>query len=133
MRPNLTGSGSKGTGGIKGEEDAIRQLMAGGKAKSAPDRAKEHRKALASAESEALLIDAYLARIHSLADQNLQLEAKSLQQLLRERFPAAGAKLELFKAANAARGSDLETLLSPLNDPALAPERRAFCIRLFRW
>lgn len=103
----------------------IRQLIIDGKSKTALDNAKEFHKKQGSAESEILLIDAYLARIRALSDQNLVVEAKSLIALVRERFPSAKERLDNLNSAAAARGGDLDELLKPLNDPGLSAERRA--------
>ena len=54
-----------------GAEASVRQLIANGKYKVAVETAKEIHKAHATAASEALLVDAYAARIQSLIDQNL--------------------------------------------------------------
>ena len=88
MQPKLTTGGqalwtpdNPTTGAA--EETSIRQLLANGKSKTALDRAKDLYKALGSAASEALLIDAYAGRIQALLDQNLPLEAKSLIELVR--------------------------------------------------
>ncbi len=72
-----------------------------------------------------MLIEAYAVRVQSLLDKNLALEAKSLQQLVRERFPASVANLDALNAANADRGNDLDTLLKPLADADLSAELRA--------
>lgn len=103
----------------------IRQLIVDGKSKTALDNAKEFHKQQGSAESEILLIDAYLARIRALFDQNLVIEAKSLIALVRERFPSAKERLDNLNSAASARGGDLDELLKPLNDPGLSAERRA--------
>ena len=103
----------------------IRQLIVDGKSKTALDNAKEFHKEQGSAESEILLIDAYLARIRALFDQNLVVEAKSLIALVRERFPSAKERLDNLDSAASARGGDLDELLKPLNDPGLSAERRA--------
>jgi hypothetical protein len=103
----------------------IRQLIVDGKSKTALDNAKEFHKEQGSAESEILLIDAYLARIQALFDQNLVIEAKSLMALVRERFPSAKERLDNLNSAASARGGDLDELLKPLNDPGLSAERRA--------
>jgi uncharacterized protein len=103
----------------------IRQLIVDGKSKTALDNAKEFHKEQGSAESEILLIDAYLARIRALSDQNLVVEAKSLIALVRERFPSAKERLDNLNSAASARGGDLDELLKPLNDPGLSAERRA--------
>jgi hypothetical protein len=106
-------------------ETSIRQLIANGKSKAALDSAKELHKKLGTADSETLLIDAYLERIRALSEQNLALEAKSLSALVRERFPSAKERLDALSARVAARGRDLDELLGPLNDPELSAERRA--------
>ncbi len=106
-------------------ESSVRQLIANGKFKTALDSAKQFHKAKPTAASEALLLDAYAARIQALLDRNLATEAKSLLDLVRERFPSARARLDDLKAKTSARGGDLAELLQPLNDPELSAERRA--------
>jgi len=108
-----------------GIETSIRQLIVNGKSKTALDLAKDLHKKEGSAASEILLIDAYLARIQALSDQNLAVEAKSLIAIVRERFPSARERLDALKATASAREGNLEELLRPLNDPALSAERRA--------
>jgi hypothetical protein len=108
-----------------GMEASIRQLIANGKSKAALDSAKEFHKKCRTADSEILLVDAYLARIRALSDQNLALEAKSLSALVRERFPAAKQRLDALISTFTAQGGDLDELLRPLNDPELSAERRA--------
>jgi hypothetical protein len=108
-----------------GVETSIRQLIVNGKSKTALDAAKEFHKKQGNADSEIVLIDAYLARIQALADQNLAVEAKSLIAVVRERFPSAKERLDGLNAIASARGGNLEDLLRPLNDPGLSAERRA--------
>jgi tetratricopeptide (TPR) repeat protein len=108
-----------------GTETSIRQLIANGKSKTALDNAKEFHKKQGTADSEILLIDAYLARIKALFDQNLPVEAKSLMTLVGERFPSAKERLDALSATASARGGDLDELLRPLNDPGIDAERRA--------
>lgn len=107
------------------EETSIRQLIAHGKSKTALDRAKDLHKALGSAASEALLIDAYASRIQALLDQNLALEAKSLLDLVRVRYPVAKSRLDALSATSSARAGALDELLAPLADPGLGSEHRA--------
>jgi tetratricopeptide (TPR) repeat protein len=106
-------------------EASVRQLIANGKFKAALENAKEFHKAQHTAVSESLLLDAYVARIQSLVDQNLTLEAKSLLDLVRERFPRQRERLDHSLAVVSARGGDLAGLLQPLNNPDLSLERRA--------
>ena len=54
------------------------QLIANGKAGHAVDIAKQVHKRLGNAASEELLVDAYVARIFSLAERNLDAEASAL-------------------------------------------------------
>jgi tetratricopeptide (TPR) repeat protein len=108
-----------------GIETSIRQQIANGKSKTALDNAKDFHKRQGNAASEGLLIDAYLARIEALSEQNLAVEAKSLIALVRERFPSAKERLDALNATAAARGGNLDELLRPLNDPGLSAERRA--------
>ena len=117
---------------ISSAETSIRQLLANGKSKAALDAAKDFHKAQKTPASEALLIEAYAARIRALFDQNLALEAKSLMDLVRERFPAAKALLDGITAAQSLRSGSLDELLKPLNDPALDAERRAGIERAIR-
>lgn len=104
-------------------ESSVRGLMVGGKFKTALDRAKDAHRIYGTPASEALLIDAYMARIQSLTQTGLVREAASLLNLVRERFPAARNRLSLLDAENQARSGSLDELLAPLNDPTLSPER----------
>jgi tetratricopeptide (TPR) repeat protein len=106
-------------------ETSIRQLIVKGKTKTALDNAKDFHKKAGSGGSEILLIDAYLARIRALSEQNLALEAKSLIALVRERFPSARERLDALNAAASARNGNLDELLRPLNEPGLSAERRS--------
>jgi hypothetical protein len=106
-------------------EASIRQLIIDGKSKTALDTAKEFHKRQGNAASEELLVEAYLARIQALSDQNLAVEAASLIALVRERFPSARERIDALSATASARGGNLDELLGPLRDPGLSPDRRA--------
>jgi hypothetical protein len=106
-------------------ETSVRQLIANGKSKTALDNAKDLHKACNSAASEALLLDAYAARIESLIRHNLATEAIALIQLVSERYPAARERFNGLGAAAAARMGALDELVAPLNDPGLSPQRLA--------
>jgi hypothetical protein len=97
----------------------VRQLIANGKHKTALDQAKDLHKAHQSQASESLLIDAYAGRIENLIEQNLTLEANSLIDLVRERYPAAKEQLANLRISAAARAGNLDELLAPLNDPSV--------------
>jgi hypothetical protein len=99
--------------------------MANGKPKVALEAAKELHKAQRTAASEALLVDAYAARIQSLVDQNLTVEAKALLDLVRERYPSARNRLSERNGSMGTHAARLEELVRPLNDPELGADRRA--------
>ena len=107
-----------------GAEASVRQLIANGKHKVAVEAAKEIHKARPTAASEALLVDAYAARIQSLFDQNLELEAKSLLELVRARYPSARDRLNGRNGAAGMHAGRIEELVRPLNDCDLSAERR---------
>src|SRR2546423_8021882 len=112
---------SKMTPAFPAAESGIRQLIANGKQKTALDRAKEIHKAYRNAASEALLVDAYAARIQALIGQNLTVEANSLLGLVQERYPAAADRLTRLTASTSAPARGLDEAHSPLTDPGLFP------------
>jgi hypothetical protein len=103
----------------------IRQLIANARHKTALDQAKDLHKTYRSAASEALLLDAYAERIGDLIRQNLTVEANSLLNLVRERYPAAVERLAGLTVSAAARAGKVEQLLNPLNDPSVPAAQRA--------
>jgi len=114
-----------------GAEVSVRQLIANGKYKVAVENAKEIHKAQATAASEALLVDAYAARIQSLIDRNLAAEAKALLELVRERYPSARERLNgrngsaAIEAAIAREAGDLAALAGCAALPLEHPLRQA--------
>lgn len=111
-------------------EKGVRNLIAEGKDKTALDRAKELHKAHHTAESESLLIDAYVARVQSLTRHNLTAEANALLSMIAERYPGAAPRFEEHIVTAAVRAGSLDKLLAPLADPNLKPERRAMLERI---
>jgi hypothetical protein len=113
-------------GAVPAREGAqVAQLIANGKSALAVDIAKEVHKRLGSEASEALLLDAYAARIRSLAERNLVAEAKALLDLVHGRYTSARTRLREFTDAGGVRRDELAKLVTPLADPSLAPEQRA--------
>jgi hypothetical protein len=106
------------------EAAAVRALLAKGSAKPAVELAKQIHKRYAAQESEALLVEAYEARIGSLLERQMEVEAKALMDLVCERFPAARPRFEDLRAATAIRCGDLQGLLAPLADSNLPADRR---------
>ena len=107
------------------ERAQIAQLIANGKLGFALDIAKQVHKRCNNAASEALLVDAYVARISSLAERNLEREAMALIDLIRQRYPKAAARLRDVMAVFDARKGAPDALLELLEDPACPAEKRA--------
>ena len=106
------------------DEQEVRALLARGSTKPAVELAKQIHKRFSTPASEALLVDAYAARIRSLLKIGLATEAKALLDLARERYPSAKEKLLDIGVVVASSQNSLDELLAPLNDPALPLERR---------
>src|SRR5437879_12807357 len=120
-RPSVHGTGARVP--IPQEED-LRVLLAKSKTKPAVELAREIHKRCGWPESEALLVDAYAARIRSLLKTGLKEEAKALFELVRKRYRSAAARFADVGVLVSASSGNLEELLRPLNDPALLPEIR---------
>ena len=106
-------------------EAGIRQLLEKEQSKAALESAKQYHKQANTPASEGLLLDAYCARIQSLLAHNLAPEAKALIEVVRGRFPSAGARVDVILLGVAVAAGELDDLLRPLNDLELDPERRA--------
>jgi hypothetical protein len=110
------------------ERARILELIEAGNASKALDLAKDLYRRFQTDASEALLIDAYCARMDSLVASQLTREAIALFDMLRGRYPSYAARLDRWKAESIAlkiRLGDLSSLLAPLNDPSLAAERQS--------
>src|SRR6516225_5601884 len=100
----------------QGEE--VRVLLARGSTKSAVEAAKQIHKQWRTQASEALVVEAYGARIRSLLEHGLTAEAKALLELVRERYSSAKQTLADIDIVVSGPESGLEDLVRPLNDPA---------------
>jgi hypothetical protein len=107
------------------DEAAVRQFVANDDFEAALDRAKELHKEHRSRASEALLVEAYAGRIRALLRRKLTVEAQSLIDLVREKYPSARARLQELLERGALAGPPLDELACALDDPALEPDRRA--------
>jgi len=115
------------------EESAkVWTLIAAGDSRQAVDVAKRVHERWKDAASEALLIDAYGARISALFNRQLAVEAKALMDLVRERYPASRERLRPLTALFVAGRVDLDPLIQPLSDPFLPPEKQAAIYRSIR-
>jgi hypothetical protein len=115
-----------GAGVLRAEEaDEIRELVATHHSKPALQMAKDLYKRCATAETEALLVDVYQARIADLLKSRMTVEAKALMAVVSERFPAARPRMEELNRELFALDGRLEDLVGPLRDPSLAAADRA--------
>ena len=116
-----------GPGVLRPEEaERVRELIATQHSKSALQMAKDLHKRCATAESEALLVDVYQARIADLLKLRMTVEAKALMAIVSERFPAARPRLEELNRQLCALDGRLEDVVAPLRDPNLgAADREA--------
>ncbi len=102
----------------------IRSLISKGDVKSAVNRAKQMHKALGTEGSEAILVEAYTARILQMTEKGLTAEAEALLGLVRERYHLPDQWLAEIRTAGAARNGIGDAFLAPLNDPSAPPESR---------
>jgi hypothetical protein len=103
------------------EKERVAGLIAAGKSAQALDVAKDVHRRRHNPSSEALLLDAYDARLASLVERNLDREAKAVMDLVRERYPSAGDRLHEWNAIIALRHGDPGALLELLTHPG-SPE-----------
>src|SRR5258708_36862340 len=95
-KKNVVASGTVlgGGGALLPEETArVRDQIAGRHSKAALQLAKDLHKRRGTAESEALLVEAYQARIDDLLKVGMTEEAKALLGIVNQRFPAAAHRL----------------------------------------
>jgi hypothetical protein len=116
--------GVGGTHLLQEEIERVRELIAGRHSKSALQHAKDLYKHCSTAESEALLIDAYTARIDDLLRLGMTVEAKTLLGIVRERFSSAGSRLTELGREICAQDGKLEEVVAPLADGELPAEAR---------
>ena len=102
----------------------IRELIASRHSKAAVELAKELHKHAGTADTEALLLDAYHCRIEDLLRLGMATEAKLLLQMVGERFPSSGSRTVDLQREIAAVGGKLDEIVAPLRDANLAPEVR---------
>src|SRR5210317_1516087 len=79
--------------------DEVNRLISKNKTKAALSRAKFHHKRLATAESEMVLVDAYVARICEMMAKGFTVEAKTLLEMVRGRYDCPDHRLTELNAA----------------------------------
>src|SRR5260370_8689724 len=93
--------GSATAGEVTAQESAqVAQLIANGKFGFAVDIAKQVHKRCGNAASETLLMDAYVARISSLVERNLEADAHALMQVFLQRYQSARSRFPPFAASS---------------------------------
>ena len=118
--PALNTAAKGADAGLLPEEIArVREQIAGRHSKTALQLAKDLYKHSATPESEALLTDAYKARIDDLLKLGMTVEAKTLLGIVRERFPSALPRLTDLGREISAQDGKLEEVVAPLADPEL--------------
>jgi hypothetical protein len=110
----------------------VERLLARRNSKAALESAKELHKRLGTPATEALLLQAYMARAQAMLEHGMAPEAQALLAMVRERFPSAGEKVKDLEARFMSAGDSLEELLRPLSDPALSADTRARIERAIR-
>jgi len=106
------------------EAARIYRLIAKKRYKSAIHQAKRIHKQHDTAESEAILVSAYLARIKGFLDSGSMPEAKALMDLVGKEYRSARTQLAELSHVLALRDGLVDDLVGPLNDPELPPEKR---------
>ena len=107
-----------------GDRAQVEQSIANGKFGFATEIARQVHKRLGNAASEGLLVDAYAARISSLAERNLDVEARALLEQVEQRHPTFRDRLREVAANLKARLGGVEGLLELLADASLTAEKR---------
>ena len=116
---------SVGNGHLSREAvERVRELIAGRHSKAALQLAKDLHKGACTAETEALVVDAYRARIEDLIKLRMTVEAKALFAIVRERFPAAASSMTELERELCILDGRLDQFVRPLQDANLAAEDR---------
>jgi hypothetical protein len=102
-------------------ESRVRELIKGKHSKAAVETAKELHKRHPTPSSEALLLDAYQARIRSLLEHGMSTEARSLLNLVIQRFPSVRTRWEQLLLEVRMQEGNLDEFVAPFADPNLDP------------
>jgi len=104
--------------------ETVRKALGQGSTKTTLARAKALEKANPSPETEALLLEAYMARIDDLLATGLVKEGAEILERVATRFPEAGNEMALKASALAVRAGDVDPLLRKLTAPDVPAGRR---------
>ena len=112
--------------------DEINRLISKGKAKAAVSKAKFYHKSHGTDKSEMIVVDAYAARIREMIAKGYNVEAKTLLELIRERYNCPDRLLAELNGVIAIREGSVDELVRPLDDPGISPERRTTIERIIK-
>jgi len=112
--------------------DDINRLISKGKAKAAVSKAKLYHKRHGTDKSEMILVDAYAARIREMIDKGYSVEAKTLLELVRERFKCSDLLLSELNGVIAIREGKVDELVRPLDDPGISSDKRTTIERIIK-
>ena len=113
--------------------DEINRLISKGKAKAALNKAKLYHKSHGTDKSEMILVHAYAARIREMIAKGYMVEAKTLLELIRERYNCPDPLLNEFNGLIAIREGRVDELVRSLDDPDITPERRKTIERTIKY
>ncbi|MBW2329870.1 MAG: hypothetical protein JRF30_02830 [Deltaproteobacteria bacterium] len=102
----------------------INRLICKGKYKAAVNKAKQYHKQRGTEESEAILGDAYVARIREMIVRGHTVDARALMDLVGDTYPSANQRLGEMSDLIAARDGMIDDLVRPLRERGLSRERR---------
>jgi hypothetical protein len=115
------GGSNRASQDIEGE---VQRLLAAGKCKQAVELAKEQHKREATAQTQQLLVQAYVARIAQFQSKGMDQEARTLLTLVQQRFPSERHQLAAMEIRAAATDGRIHDLLRPLASDPTPPEIR---------
>jgi hypothetical protein len=112
--------------------DEINRLIIRGKAKAAVNKAKLYHKSHGTEQSEMILVEAYGARIREMIARGFLVEAKTLLDLIRERYNSPDLLVAELNGMIAIREGQIDELVTPLDDPDITPEGRQTIERIIK-
>ena len=112
--------------------EEIHRLILRGKAKAAVSKAKLYYKSHGTDKSEMILVDAYAARVREIIAKGYIVEAKTLLELIRERYNCPDRLLSELNGVIAIREGKIDELVRPLDDPEISPEKRITIERIIK-
>jgi hypothetical protein len=110
----------------------IKRLIIKGKAKAAVNQAKLYHKSHDTDQSEMILVEAYGARIREMIARGFLVEAKTLLDLIRERYSSPDLLVAELNGMIAIREGKIDDLVRPLDDPDISPEERQTIERIIQ-